>query len=199
MRSRDEIRVGVSLSLSGEFQLQGQDALRGVRLWVDYVERDGGIALGHSGSRRSPQLIVDDDGGKTERAKDNVLRLLTKDGVNLEGPHDPRLRPFLGEISSEEAHAGRGMLTALVVHKHGDYQPGPGFFELARSLGHDTSDVEKFLDSRGEEGLRGMGVALQHPDATPNRQLDHTRGYPGCPSGACGPWLLSASASCAPR
>jgi hypothetical protein len=36
------------------------------------------------------------------------------------------------------------MLTALVVHKHGDYKPGPGFFELAKSLGHDTSDVEKF-------------------------------------------------------
>jgi ABC-type branched-subunit amino acid transport system substrate-binding protein len=49
MRSRDEIRAGVSLSLSGEFQLQGQDALRGVRLWVAYIERDEGIALGHSG------------------------------------------------------------------------------------------------------------------------------------------------------
>ena len=63
------------------------------------------------GSRRAPQLVVDDDGGKTERAKDNVLRLLAKDGVSLEGPHDPRLRPSLGEISSEEAHSGRGMLT----------------------------------------------------------------------------------------
>ena len=64
--------------------------------------------------------------------------------ISFEGPHDPRLRPFLGEISSEEAQAGRGMLTALVVHKHGDYQPGPGFFELAKSLGHDTSDIERF-------------------------------------------------------
>ena len=64
--------------------------------------------------------------------------------ISFEGPHDPRLRHFLGEISSAEAHAGRGMLTALVVHKHGDYQPGPGFFELAKSLGHDTSDIEKF-------------------------------------------------------
>jgi ABC-type branched-subunit amino acid transport system substrate-binding protein len=70
MRSRDEIRVRVSLSLSGEFQLQGQDTLRGLRFWVDYVERDGGIALGHSGSRRSPRLIVY-DGSKTERAEDN--------------------------------------------------------------------------------------------------------------------------------
>jgi len=63
--------------------------------------------------------------------------------ITLEA-HDPRLRHFLGEISSEEAAAGRGMLTALVVHKHGDMQPGPGFFELAKELGHDTSDIEKF-------------------------------------------------------
>ena len=58
--------------------------------------------------------------------------------------HDPRLFHFLGEISSEESAAGRGMLTALVVHKHGDMQPGPGFFELAQELGHDTSDIVKF-------------------------------------------------------
>ena len=58
--------------------------------------------------------------------------------------HDPRLFHFLGEISAEESAAGRGMLTALVVHKHGDMQPGPGFFELAQDLGHDTSDITKF-------------------------------------------------------
>ncbi len=58
--------------------------------------------------------------------------------------HDPRLFHFLGEVSAEESAAGRGMLTALVVHKHGDMQPGPGFFELARSLGQDTSDILKF-------------------------------------------------------
>jgi hypothetical protein len=59
-------------------------------------------------------------------------------------PHDTRLFHLLGEISTEESAAGRGMLSALVVHKHGDYQPGPGFFELAKHLGHDTSDIVKF-------------------------------------------------------
>ena len=58
--------------------------------------------------------------------------------------HDPRLFHFLGEISAEESVAGRGMLTALVVHKHGDMQPGPGFFELAQELGQDASDILKF-------------------------------------------------------
>lgn len=56
-------------------------------------------------------------------------------------PHDPRLFHLLGEISSEEDAAGRGMLTAIVVHKSGDMQPGPGFFELAKSRGRNTNDM----------------------------------------------------------
>ena len=55
-------------------------------------------------------------------------------------PHDSRLFHLLGEISTEEDAAGRGMLTAIVVHKNGDMQPGPGFFELAKSLGRNTKD-----------------------------------------------------------
>ena len=55
--------------------------------------------------------------------------------------HDPRMFHLLDEISVEEEEAWRGMLTVIVVHKSGDMQPGPGFFELAKSLGKDTSDI----------------------------------------------------------
>lgn len=55
--------------------------------------------------------------------------------------HDTRLFHLLGEISVEEDAAGRGMLTVVVVHKTGDMQPGPGFFELAQHLGRNTSDI----------------------------------------------------------
>jgi hypothetical protein len=63
--------------------------------------------------------------------------------VHLE-PHDTRLNHLLGEVSTEEHEAGRGMLTVLVVYKDGDQTPGPGFFELAEELGHDVSDREAF-------------------------------------------------------
>jgi molybdopterin synthase catalytic subunit len=46
--------------------------------------------------------------------------------IRLEA-HDTRLFHLLGEISSEEDAAGRGMLSVVVVHKIGDMQPGPGF------------------------------------------------------------------------
>lgn len=70
-------------------------------------------------------------------AYSDLAKQVTK--INLKA-HDPRFFHFLGEISVEEEEAGRGLLTVIVVHKSGDMQPGPGFFELAGSLGRDTSD-----------------------------------------------------------
>lgn len=91
------------------------------------------------------------DAAKRE-ARDILIAIATRKGriayselvgqigsLRLE-PHDPRLFHLLGEISTEEDKAGRGMLTAIVVHKSGDMQPGSGFFELAKSLGKNTRD-----------------------------------------------------------
>ena len=64
--------------------------------------------------------------------------------ISFEIPHDSRLPQFLAEISTEEAEAGRGMMTALIVRKNGDRRPGAGFFQLAKRLGFDVSDPEKF-------------------------------------------------------
>ena len=60
--------------------------------------------------------------------------------IDLEA-HDQRFFHLLGELSEEEDAAGRGMLSVIVVHKARDMQPGPGFFELAKRLGRDTSDI----------------------------------------------------------
>lgn len=59
-------------------------------------------------------------------------------------PHDTRLFHLLGEISVEENEFGRGMLSVVVVHKHGDMQPGPGFFLLGQHLGYNTGDLLRF-------------------------------------------------------
>lgn len=58
-------------------------------------------------------------------------------------PTDQRFFFLLREISADEYRAGRGMLTAVVVHKVGDFKPGPGFFELARGLGLDARDTDR--------------------------------------------------------
>lgn len=50
---------------------------------------------------------------------------------------------MLGEISEAEDTQGRGMLSAIVVHKTGDQEPGKGFHELAAQLGRNTNDPLK--------------------------------------------------------
>jgi hypothetical protein len=57
--------------------------------------------------------------------------------------NDYALAAMLGEISQESDAQGRGMLTVLVVHKTGDMRPGPGFFELAKRLDRDVSDIDR--------------------------------------------------------
>lgn len=62
--------------------------------------------------------------------------------VNFDA-YDQRLFAILGQVSLEEHEQGRPLLSVLVVHKTGDYKPGPGFFELAEALGRDTTDLDK--------------------------------------------------------
>lgn len=58
-------------------------------------------------------------------------------------PDSKAFHQMLGEISSEEDDAGRGMLSVLVVHKDGDMRPGPGFFSLAADRGRDIADQDR--------------------------------------------------------
>jgi hypothetical protein len=82
--------------------------------------------------------------------------------IRLEA-HDKRLFEMLGEISIQEAAAGRGMLSVVVVHKHGDMQPGPGFFDLARKLKRNTNDVTRCW----VEELKRVHRQWQSPQPTP--------------------------------
>ena len=60
--------------------------------------------------------------------------------IQLE-PDSVALWTLLHEINTEENAAGRGMLSAVVVHASGDMQPGQGFFDLADKLGKNTDDI----------------------------------------------------------
>ncbi len=69
-------------------------------------------------------------------------------------PNSPAFWEMLGEISTAEDAAGRGMLTVLVVHAKGDTLPGAGFFKLARKLGRDVSDKRAFCMQELERVFR---------------------------------------------
>ena len=106
------------------------------------------------------------DGG-WQAAKDEVRRILIERARNREtiayseltsllravglALDSDALATLLREISTEEDAAGRGMLSAVVVHGKGNRMPGVGFFRLAESLGRDTKDRRVFWSNELEK------------------------------------------------
>jgi hypothetical protein len=58
-------------------------------------------------------------------------------------PDSEVLASLLDDISRDENNAGRGMLSAVVVHAD-DGLPGDGFFKLAKTLGRPVEDRAVF-------------------------------------------------------
>ena len=58
-------------------------------------------------------------------------------------PNSPGLTDQLCAISRAENHAGRGMLSAVVIRKDSK-KPGTGFFQLARALNREYHHEREF-------------------------------------------------------
>ena len=71
------IKIGISLSLSGDFSDSGKAAERGYKLWASTVNAHGGI-LG-----RQVQLVIQDDTSSPTQAQTNYQTFITKDKVDL--------------------------------------------------------------------------------------------------------------------
>jgi branched-chain amino acid transport system substrate-binding protein len=100
--SDHDIRVGLSVSVSGRFKLQGRQALSGVLLWQSHANAQGGISI-NSGVSRSVRLVWYDDGSRANRARDNVLQLIRNDNVDiLLGPYSSSLTMAAAEIAEED-------------------------------------------------------------------------------------------------
>jgi hypothetical protein len=67
-------------------------------------------------------------------------------------PHDSRFHLLLYEISDDEDAAGRGLISALVVHKD-DGRPGQGFWDMAKERDRDVTDRERCWSEEVEKVL----------------------------------------------
>lgn len=77
-----------------------------------------------------------------KKGKDIVYSELTKQIRSITfQPNDMPFHQLLGQVSTDEHHAKRPLLSVLVVHKDGDRMPGPGFFQLAKNLGFSFDDT----------------------------------------------------------
>ena len=77
------IKIGVSLSLTGDDSADGQATQQGYNVWAAFVNSHGGL-LGHQ-----VEMFYKDDGTKTDRTKANYEQFITGDKVNfIIGPFD---------------------------------------------------------------------------------------------------------------
>ncbi len=88
-------------------------------------------------------------------------------------PGSPELAAMLGELSSEEDAAGRGMLSALVVSKS-DRKPGAGFFSLAREARAGYLGSPALLERRAAGALPAVEPVRHDVTGKPVAELDHS-------------------------
>ena len=95
------IKVGIPVSLTGQFSLQGSQTLAGIRAWAADVNRAGGLVL--SGSTRPVELIWCDDGSRRNSVRAVTERLIVDDRVHLlVGPYSAVLTNAAAEVA--QAH-----------------------------------------------------------------------------------------------
>jgi branched-chain amino acid transport system substrate-binding protein len=78
-----EIVVGYSISLTGKFSTEASDVHRAYQLWVEEINKRGGVAVKEAGRKLPVRLMHYDDSSDTNNAIRNYERLITKDEVNL--------------------------------------------------------------------------------------------------------------------
>jgi branched-chain amino acid transport system substrate-binding protein len=86
------LTVGAALAQSGIYALQGQQALQGLRLWVEHTNAQGGLFVPDLRRQIPLQLLIYDDHSRRTDAEQLVERLLASDRVHcLIGPYSSGL------------------------------------------------------------------------------------------------------------
>ena len=97
----ETVKAGISASLTGQFSTQGQQALAGLSAWVEYVNEQGGLAVG--GEKRAVALVSYDDGSMASTTRQTTEQLISGDRVDLLfGPYSAGLTTAAAEVA--ESH-----------------------------------------------------------------------------------------------
>lgn len=94
------VKIGISLSLTGDASGDGQSLKQGYQLWQDYINNKGGL-LG-----RKVQLVIYDDATRPEQALLNYQKLISVDKVNFTfGPFDDAFTVNGATVASKYGYA----------------------------------------------------------------------------------------------
>ncbi|MGZ4384626.1 MAG: amino acid ABC transporter substrate-binding protein [Gaiellaceae bacterium] len=120
------IKIGISLSLSGDFSDPGNAVKKGYQLWASYVNAHGGV-LG-----RQVSLEIKDDASNPNTAVSNYQTMITRDHVDLVfGPFSSLLTGPSAAVANRYHYAflepagGGPKVFALHLHNLFFVQPAP--------------------------------------------------------------------------
>lgn len=99
-QSIEKIKVGLSISLSGNYSIQGIESYEGIKLWVQEVNSRGGIYIEEIASKLPVEFIYYDDESSVSKCTSNIEKLITKDKVNIIlGPYSSSLALAACEVA----------------------------------------------------------------------------------------------------
>ena len=122
----DAIRVGMCASLSGQFAVQGTQALHGVMAWVEDTNRRGGVFVRELSSSLPISFTHYDDRSRAADARELVRNLVVHDEVHL------LLGPLLQRPHHGCCPSGRGDGSGAVEPRRLRRQHSPAGFSLDR-------------------------------------------------------------------
>jgi hypothetical protein len=76
-------------------------------------------------------------------------------------PYSSLMNHLLGDVFFDEHEAGRPALTSIVTHKHGDKEPGNGFYQMARELSYQISEPFVFWSTQVQEVFKLHGKPIR--------------------------------------
>ncbi len=101
-QSIEKVKVGLSISLSGNYSIQGVESYEGIRLWVEEINSLGGIYIEDQASKLPVEFIYYDDESIVSKCRSNVEKLITEDNVNiLLGPYSSSLAVSACEVAHD--------------------------------------------------------------------------------------------------
>jgi branched-chain amino acid transport system substrate-binding protein len=170
------LTVGTALSQTGIYALQGQQALQGLRLWIEHTNAQGGLFIPELNRQIPLQLLTYDDRSRRTEAERLVERLLTSDRVHcLIGPYSSGLTAAAAAIAEVHHrvlwnHGGSSDAITQQGFRWAVHLPTPasgyfaGLFPYLLHHGAKAGPVAVVQRRRGTFAAEVAGGARQHAE-----------------------------------
>ncbi|MFB3147999.1 MAG: ABC transporter substrate-binding protein, partial [Thermodesulfobacteriota bacterium] len=98
----NKIKLGLPISLTGNYSIQGKESFEGVKLWVREINAQGGIFIEDQGKNLPIEFIYYDDESLVDRCRQITKKLILEDEVDLLlGPYSSSLALAASEVAEE--------------------------------------------------------------------------------------------------